>query len=549
MIRTFRLTLLLIVGLYTTTSAQTDSLSSYASKQLPADKPGAVVLVLKDGKTLLRSGYGLANIEARQALQPDMVFRIGSITKQFTSTAILKLAEEGKIKLTENITTYLPNFKTPGGVTVTVEQLLNHTSGLKSYTSLPDVMTKENKAKAITVPAMLDLIAGKPMDFEPGATMLYNNSGYFLLGAIVEKVSGMTYEEYLAKNFFKPLGMKSTYTSDTKISKLTTGYTPASEDSFAVADYVHPSLPYSAGMIFSTVDDLARWNAALFVGKVIKQTSLDKAWSSTTTSNGVTHSYGFGWQLGRIENWKTIGHGGGIDGFVSFEMYVPDEKLYVCVLSNNMSVPTQEMSYELATRALNLTPKTYAAIPIDPSALDAYVGVYDISPAESRVIRREGNTLFSQRTGGPKYEIYPYAEDAFAFKGSDSRILFSRNSKNEVVGMQLIDRSWVPQKSAKTAKPLPAERTEISIEPAVFDPYVGEYELVPGFVIKVWREDAAFKAQATGQPAFDIYPESESRFFLKVVDALIEFKRDDQGTVSGLILFQGGREMPGKKIK
>lgn len=525
-----------------------ENLDKILNQHFSASEPGAAVLVVQNDKVLLRKGYGIAEMSRKVPITPEMVFRIGSITKQFTSTAILKLVEEGKISLQDDLSKYLPGFKIPHPVTI--EQLLNHTSGIKSYTSVPERMSTEAKKTKVSVAEMMGYIQSYPIDFAPGEKWLYNNSGYFLLGAVIEKVTGKTYNDYISQTFFKPLKMTASYPDDSKpIAKQAAGYAKGSGDAFVLADYVHPSIPYSAGSIFSTVDDLWKWNRAVFGYKLVKKELLEKAWEPTKTTNGSVESYGYGWQLGKVGEAKAIGHGGGIDGFLSFEVYVPEKEIYVALLSNNTAINPQDIAYTLAEEVAGINKNNPQAIALTPEAGDQYVGVYKIDDNQERVITRNGNQYFSQRSGGTKFEIYPYAEDQFAFTESNSRIKFVRDASGKVVEMELHDRSFVPSRAVKTNKPIPTERTVFNLNPSDFDVFVGEYELAPGFLIKVWREENVYKAQATGQPPFEMFPESATKFFLKVVDAQIEFSRNEQGEVTQMTLFQGGRAMPGKKVK
>ncbi len=541
---------LLILFFVSLAQAQTvtEDIDKFMNEKYPANQPGAAILVAKNDKVIFRKGYGLATLNPDKPVTPDMVFRIGSITKQFTSTAILKLAEQGKIDLKADITTYLTDFSTPGK-TVTVEQLLNHTSGIKSYTSLPDAMSK--KGLYISPADMMKIIQGQPSDFAPNEQWLYNNSGYFLLGMIIEKVSGMTYGEYVAKNLFKPVGMKSSFTDDSNLPANTAkGYMKSGATEFKTADYVHPSIPYSAGAIFSTVDDLWKWNQAIFNYKVVKKESLEKAWTLTTLNSGKLVGYGYAWSFGRLGDAKVIGHGGAIDGYLTMEIYVPDQKIYVCILSNSMTASPEEYTYQVAEIVAGISnAKEPETLSLTEAALEEYTGVYQISDKEDRIISRKGTQLFSQRTGGTKFEIYPYEKDAFFFKDSQARLNFFRNAEGKLDAVELKSRDFIPQRATRTNKPIPTGRTEIELAGEVFDAYTGEYELAPGFIIKVWREEKSFKAQATGQPAFDIFAESETRFFLKVVDAQVEFNKDDTGKVVSMTLFQNGAQVPGKKIK
>ncbi len=548
----FRL-LLLLLGFTLSVQAQPSTLTSNLDKILAerfpsAIEPGAAVLVMHKGKPVLRKGYGAANLETKAPIQPDMVFRIGSITKQFTSTAILKLVQEGKINLKDPVTNYLPDFKTP--LPVTVEQLLNHTSGIKSYTSIPEKMNTESKKENVAVADMVSFIQKQQTDFAPGEQWLYNNSGYYLLGAIIEKVSGKTYKQYITDNFFKPLGMKSSFVDDVQpINKLATGYARVSAHEFVVADYVHPTIPYAAGSIFSTVDDLYKWNQAVFSFKLVNKALMEAAWSPTKLNSGTLESYGYGWQLGRIGEQKAIGHGGGIDGFVTFEVFVPAQQIYVCVLVNTVGVNTEEIAYTLAERVAGVSGQKPTAIAMDEKALLEYTGVYQVNPREERVIRLKDGKLYSQRTVGNMQAIFPVTTDQFMFEESSSRINFRRDAEGRVSSMEVINRSWVNAEAKKTNKAIPQERTEIKLDAAIFDRYVGEYELAPGFILKIWREGERFMTQATGQAPLPIFPESETQFFLKVVDAQVRFNFDETGNVNSLTLFQGGREMPAKKVK
>lgn len=521
-----------------------ETIHQFLLEKFPDHNPGASVLVIKGDKTLLRKGYGMANLESKTPVSPEMIFRIGSITKQFTSAAILKLSEQGKIRIDDEITKYLPDYPT-NGKRITVGHLLNHTSGIKSYTSLPALMAKDLKAKEISVQDVINAFKDQPMDFDPGDEYRYNNSGYFLLGAIIEKVSGDTWSNYVQKNFFGPLKMKSTFTEDKNIPLAATGYAGSGN---AVADYVHPSVPFSAGSIFSTVDDLWKWNKAIFNYRVVKKESLEKAWAPLVLNSGVKQSYGYGWQLGRLNDKKVIAHGGAIDGFLSYALYVPESKLFVTILCNSMSHPLEEIAFKVATFASGLKEMEPTPISLDEKKLEEYVGVYKISDKEDRIISREGNHLFSQRTGGVKYEIYPYEADAFFYKDSPFRLRFLRDAAGVIQRFELTGRESINQEGNRTDKAIPAERVAIKIDPTIFDAYVGQYEITPGFILTMSREGEKFFSQATGQQILEIFPESETKFFLKVVDAQVEFIKDASGAVVVATLYQGGRKMLAKKL-
>jgi CubicO group peptidase (beta-lactamase class C family) len=525
-----------------------EKLDKFLSDKFPSSAPGASVLIIRDEKTLLRKGYGLADNQSNKPVTSETIFRIGSITKQFTSTAILKLSKEGKLNLDDNLTKFFPTYPTQGK-NVTIQHLLTHTSGIKSYTSLPALMTTENKSKEVNVQQMIDAFKNEPSDFAPGDAYLYNNSGYFLLGGIIEKVSGKSWGEYLQNNFFKPLKMTSTFFYDPKMEIEAIGYSKNPDNSYTKADYVHPSIPYSAGALFSTVDDLWKWDKAVFDGKVLKLDLLEKAWTPLTLNNGKKENYGYGWQIGKLQDDKVISHGGGIDGFVCYKLFVPAKKIFVVVLMNHTAVDPSALAFDLADIVTGEADKKYQAITISKAQVEEYVGVYDVSEKEQRFITLEGDQLLSQRTGGPKFKIFAYDKDMFFFENSKSKLKFNRDAAGKITSAELIAREFIPQVAVKSDKPMPKQRTAIDVAPALLEQYVGQYELAPNFFITVTKNESQLMAQATGQPGIEIYPETDSKFFYKVVDAQIEFQKSTEGKVISLTLFQGGRIIPGAKIK
>lgn len=240
------------------TAARLDALFSASYKPT---EPGATVIVVKDGKTLLRKAYGIADTAGMTPLAPGMVLRLGSITKQFTATAILMLLDEGKLALSDDITRFFPDYPTRGKK-ITVEHLLTHTSGIASYTSRQEYVL--TMGSDMTVAQMIDSFKNAPLDFEPGTAYRYNNSGYFLLGAIIEKVSGQPYAKFLEQRIFVPLGMKDTAYEGFERSSTAhaAGHSPGAKG-FEHSAALSMTQPYAAGALVSSVDDLARWDAAV----------------------------------------------------------------------------------------------------------------------------------------------------------------------------------------------------------------------------------------------------------------------------------------------
>jgi len=521
-----------------------------SAKAFPADEPGAAVIVVKNGRTILRKGYGMADMELGVKVEPDMVFRLGSITKQFTGAAVLLLAEQGKLSLTDDITKHLPDFPV-GGRQITVEHLLTHTSGIKSYTSIPAWLGMWRKDMTLT--ELIDLFKNEPADFAPGERWAYNNSGYVLLGAIIEKVSGQSYEEFLRRQIFEPLGMKHTYygSASRLIPRRVPGYTRGREG-FENAAYLSMTQPYAAGSLLSNVDDLALWDAALYTERPLKQASLQKAFTPYKLKDGTPTGYGYGWSRSAYEGRTVIEHGGGINGFRTSAVRLPDDRVFVAVLSNSDSGPSSpdDLAIRLAALAIGKPVGEPKPAALQAADLAALAGVYDIQGGDGAyTVRAEGGRLTIQRRGG-RQPAFPLSATEFAFADAPlDRLVFTKDAAGKVTGLRVTQRFGPPTVAARTDKPVPTERVAIKLAPEVLERYAGVYELAPTFSINVTRRGGQLFAQATGQPEFEVFPESETMFFLKVVEAQLEFKRDAGGKVTGLVLHQGGRQVPGAKVK
>jgi CubicO group peptidase (beta-lactamase class C family) len=529
-------------------------LGAYADRALaaiyPPGAPGAAAIVVKDGKVLLRKGYGMANLELGVAMAPDMVFELGSVTKQFTAAAILLLQERGKLRVEDAITKYLPDYPTHG-TTITLENLLTHTSGIPSYTGLPEWfphVREDLKPEAVAA-----LFKDKPLEFNPGEKWAYDNSGFFLLGMIVEKVSGKSYEDFVEQEIFRKLGMThSRYGHPEEIiPRRATGY--AKDDSgFANASFISMTQPYAAGSLMSTVDDLAIWDRALAgdpAKKLLGKASLDRMFTAARLKSGLSTHYGYGMGVSDFQGRRLLQHGGDINGFTTVVTRVPEEKLFIAILSNNeASDPRPDaVALRIVAKALGAPLEERRPVALGAAVLDEYVGVYRYDEKTVRVITREGEKLFWQRAPRPKLELYAAGRDDFYFPQDGTAVRFHRDAQGKVAGATLIPTFGVEESGVKTGEPPPAERQAIALDPARYDALAGDYEISPTFSIAVRREGDQLFAQATGQPKFEIFPLAENRFFLKVVDAEIEFLRAPDGKVTGLILHQNGRDLPGKR--
>jgi len=531
--------------------AATPDLATYADQILtaayPADQPGAAALVMKDGKVVLRKGYGLANLELGVPVSPDMVFELGSITKQFTAASILLLQERGQLRVEDEITKYLPDYPTHGQK-ITIEHLLTHTSGVPSYTGMAE--WRPRVREDMKLQDLIAIFKDKPLDFNPGEQWNYSNSGYILLGAIVEKVAGKSYEQFVEEEIFQKLGMAhSRYGHAEEIVPLrATGYAQDGKG-FRNAEYLSMTQPYAAGSLMSTVDDLAIWGRALEIEALLKKASLDRMLTSFKLNSGVSTHYGYGIAVSDFEGERVIEHGGGIFGFVTHMARIPEERVFVAILSNNEASDPDPgtLALRILAKGIGKAIEDRKTVALDAKTLDEYVGVYRFDENTTRTITREGPKLFAQRSGGNKSEILASARDEFFYSDGNSRLHFRRDAQGKVTGADFISRNSPDTAGTKTDEPLPKERQAIKLDPALYDAYVGDYELAPTFSIAITREGDQIFAQATGQTKLEIFPESETRFFLKAVDAQIEFVRGAEGKVTGLVLHQGGRDTPGKR--
>jgi D-alanyl-D-alanine carboxypeptidase len=283
---------MLTMNQITPSSTQAREIDTLLRQTYQPDEPGAAVIVVGDGSVILRGGYGMANLELGVAIEPDMVFRLGSVTKQFTAVVILMLLEEGKLRLDDDITRFLPDYPTHGH-RLTVEHLLTHTSGVKEHLDMPEWQRLVHTD--VTLSELIDVFKDQPMTFAPGAQWEYCNSGYLLLGAIIEHVTGETYEDVLQRRIFRPLGMDQTSYDHT--DRIVPGRVPGYElgaTGFQNASYLSLSHPHAAGAIMSSVDDLALWDAALSTERLLKRETLQHAWTSARLNDGTATGYGFG---------------------------------------------------------------------------------------------------------------------------------------------------------------------------------------------------------------------------------------------------------------
>lgn len=513
-------------------------------EQFKPDETGCAVLVAKEGQVIYRKAFGMADLELNVPMRPEMVFRIGSITKQFTAIAILQLMEQGKLSLQDEITKYIPDYPMHGH-SITIEHLLTHTSGIKSYTNVPEF---EGMVRTDMTPGeVIEKIKPLPMEFTPGTKWNYNNSGYFMLGYIIEKVSGKKYAEYLQENFFIPLGMTSSLYGDDKkiVINRASGYQPG-EGGPVNADYLSMTLPYAAGSIMSTVDDLYKWNRALLENKLVKKETLELAWTGYKLTDGKDTRYGYGWGISEIHGSQAIQHGGGINGYLTYSIYLTNEDVFVALFSNNIAKAPEFSALKLAAIAIG-KPVPATGITLSEEALKEYEGIFANEKGTEITILLDDGKLTGLRPGGSRRKMMPVEKDRFIFENSLMYASFLRDEAGKIISVVSDDMGEIVTWN-RTGKKIETKK-EKSLSEELLDKYVGVYQIQPGFSIAFTREGNRLFTQATGQPKFEIFAESETKFFLKVVDAQVEFFADPDGKVNKIILYQGGQKIEGKRVE
>jgi CubicO group peptidase (beta-lactamase class C family) len=431
----------------------TQAIDNLVKESYPTTEPGVAVIVVRDGEVIFRGGQGMANLELGVPIEPDMVFRLGSITKQFTAVSILMLAEQGKLAIDDPITRFLPDYPTHDHL-ITIKHLLSHTSGIKSYTSMPEWPPLWRKD--FTVKELIDFFKFQPMESAPGKCWSYNNSGYILLGAIIEKVSGQTYEEFLQRNIFEPLGMKQSYYDNPTqmIPRRVSGYdnTP---DGFTNAPYLSMTQPYAAGALASTVDDLARWDAALYTGQLLKPETLAQAHTSYRLTDGTLTEYGYGWAISEYADHQLIEHGGGINGFLTYAIRIPDDRVFVAILSNNGRSQPGLVAFKIAALTTGQPYIEPTPIELNSDALAPHEGTFKTNEADEIHITREDAHLFFQYGDGPRMEVLPLSHDEFFFKETSINNLIFVRDESKIIALEVRGRNRILDTAKKVDKETP----------------------------------------------------------------------------------------------
>ncbi|MEJ2616853.1 MAG: serine hydrolase [Ignavibacteriaceae bacterium] len=531
-------------------------------------------LVAEEGKVIYEKGFGMADMEWNIPNTPDTRFRLGSITKQFTAMLIMQLVEEGKLKLHVPITTYILDYPKDKGEKITIHNLLTHTSGIPNYTDLASF--RDIMRKPTTPIDLIKIFWNLPLDFEPGTKFKYSNSGYIILGYIIEKVTGKSYEEELKEKIFVPLGMKNSgYDHSSEIiPKRASGYNKAGTDYFNAA-YIDMSVPFSAGALYSTVGDLYIWDQALYTNKLLSKKYMEKIFTPYSKPP-FADGYGYGWGILKkhFDNIKDslniVLHGGTINGFNSIIVRIMNNKELIVLLNNTGGTKLNEMSnkiidilydqkYEMPQKPLLLSFAEILKADGIKKASDFFNKNIDKGEKipEGEMNRFGYNYLnkkeYNLAADIFKLNIKAYPESYNAYDSYGEALMDAGNKEaaiknykksielnpGNINGIKKLKELGVDVKLPKDAE----------IDSTVYDLLVGKYELNPQFILTVTKTDGKLFVQGTGQQKIEVFPVSELEYYSKIVNAQITFVKGESGKISKLILHQNGRNMPAPKIE
>ncbi len=528
-------------------SAQTHNLDTQLEAILDriyqADEPGATVQVSRGGKVIYQAARGMADLELDVAMQADHVLKIGSITKQFTAAGILRLAEQGKLTMQTKVGEILPAFHEPD---LTVHQLLNHTSGLPSYTDDSAYMMGNGIRGDVSAAEIIALTSDQPLHFVPGEDWRYSNSGYVVLGAIIEQLTGMSWHAYLAEQLTQPLGFGDTgYFNEAELVRgRVSGY--SYEDGFINAPFISMTQPHAAGAFYGTAAELDRWQYALHTGKVLEPDSYAQM---IDTSQGL-NNYAYALSVRSLRGTPMISHGGGIHGFIAYALWLPEHEVSVVVLTNRMApgVDAAQTAMRLAAQVIAQPfPIEQAVIEASDETLQALVGTYRVDDDTVRTLYLKAGEFFSKRGDGSADAVKYVGDDRYVLVDSLAYFEVVRDDAGAVQGVNFYQSAAAEPESNQKISAEVRKRQVVELSPNQAQRLVGDYELQPNFVISIRHTEAGITAQATGQPAFLVTASSEDVLFNEEFGIVMEFDLPEQGVATQLHLLQGGQNLPASR--
>lgn len=401
------------------------------------DGPGHAISIRKDGKIIYEKAVGLANIKTGDTLSTDHIFNIGSLSKQFTAIAILKLAESKKLSLEDPIIKWLPEC-TKWGTEIQIQHLLSHTAGIPSYTS--NKKWDAQKKSSITVDSLITFFKDEDLDFNAGSQFRYSNSGYILLGKIIEIISEQKYDSFLKTTIFDPLNLKHTSLFRNVLNdKIPIGYAVDEKGSYAQAQEVHISQTHASGALNSNLEDLQKWNQAIFENNFVSDEFLELAHQQFSLSDNSISPYGFGWFINHLDNYKIIRHGGEVNGFESEILYIPSKKLSIAILTNSNALSTNSLLKKLTATALGKKTSFPKKISISEEELQIYVGTYELENGEIFYIEIQNNQLIGQGYFLAPTPLIPIQNKIFSIPSLNTKIKFNHKKNKPIQSITIYE--------------------------------------------------------------------------------------------------------------
>lgn len=513
-----------------------------AEASYPADGPGAAVIVTKGDRVLFAGGRGYADVSDKAPITPDTQLRLGSITKQFTAAVVLQLVGEGRLSLSDTVGKFLPDFPDPVS-RATVRQLLNHSSGIADYTKVPGWIEK-NRTRSFTTSELVDIIRALPPQATPGEKWEYNNGGYVLLGAIIEKVTSRPWHEAVKHRIAEPLGLTSLGypVSDMSPRSTARGYSLSSGVQKEVV-LSNLSVAHAAGGLSASVRDLATFAQALHHGRVVPKELYTEMTSSMKLSDATTRPYGFGLRIQKIRDHVALVHGGALSGFSASSAYVPDADAFIAVLANSddPATDTGSVVQRLAAQVVGAPIPVFKSIAMSQDRLAPLFGSYKSKAGLPRLFYSKDGKLYVSR-GADQVEVYPAGEDRFFLKAPNLTWLHFVRRDDGAHVMEVYAPEIIEPQLAVRDGPLPQLLT---IAPEILRSYVGLYQ-TDGPLIKIaYAESTGLTLQPNDGDPLPLRPTKVDEFVVDDANTRVVFNRSN-GRITGIVLHRGAREMTGK---
>lgn len=524
------------------------AMAAYAEKlldeqKLGRDGPGLTVLVARGDQLLYQGARGMASIELGVPMKPEYLLRIGSVTKQFAAATLLKLIDEGKARLDDPLSKFLPDY--PNGAQITLLQLLNHTSGIKSYTGISGYMNSPIR-RDLDTQSLIKEFKDQPVDFAPGSAWAYNNSGYVLVGAVIEAISGKTWHQQLNDALLAPNKLSGGvyYQAPDRLFKgMVQGYTLNDKREVAPAGLVSMTQPHAAGALIGNVETLWRWNQVLHGGKLLASASYQRM--ITPEGAAKLRNYGFGLSTGTVRGQALLQHGGGIHGFVSSLNYLPQSQVTVAMIRNTdgPGFAMDLVMRKLAAFAMGEPFPDAKPVAVPLGQLKEAEGLYGLDDKQTRTLRVKDGVLLSQRSGARAFELIPLGKDRYAFPESLSELSVERGADGKAVAVRVLNANGEGEgeRWARRGDAAP-ERAAIGLTPAQIQALLGDYAS-PQFSLKIYTDEkGVLRVQAQGLSAEELKASAPRQLWLAWVDATLDFSAEE-GAAQSVTLNWGQTQM------